>query len=88
MNLRHLEAFHAVMISGSTVRAAELMQVTQPAISRSVAELEAAVGFSLFDRIRGRLIPTSEGQMFFREVNESYKGLDRLRSTAASIRDY
>lgn len=88
MNFRLLEAFHTVMISGSTVRAAELLQVTQPAISRSVADLEAALGFALFDRVRGRLVPTPEGQMFFREVNESYKGLDRLRSAAASIREY
>ncbi|MDB6454227.1 LysR substrate-binding domain-containing protein [Falsirhodobacter sp. 20TX0035] len=88
MNFRILEAFHTVMISGSTVRAAELLQVTQPAISRSIADLEASLGFALFDRVRGRLVPTPEGQMFFREVNESYKGLDRLRSAAASIREY
>ncbi len=88
MNFRQLEAFHTVMISGSTVRAAELLQVTQPAISRSIADLEAGLGFALFDRVRGRLVPTPEGQMFFREVNESYKGLDRLRSAAASIREY
>lgn len=88
MNFRQLEAFHTVMISGSTVRAAELLQITQPAISRSIAELETTLGFALFDRVRGRLVPTPEGQMFFREVNESYKGLDRLRSAAASIREY
>lgn len=88
MNFRQLEAFHTVMISGSTVRAAELLQITQPAISRSIAELETTLGFALFDRVRGRLVPTPEGQMFFREVTESYKGLDRLRSAAASIREY
>lgn len=88
MNFRHLEAFHTVMIAGSTVRAAELLQVTQPAVSRSIADLEASIGFALFDRVRGRLVPTPEGQMFFREVTASYKGLDRLRSAAASIRDY
>lgn len=88
MNFRQLEAFHTVMISGSTVRAAELLQVTQPAISRSIADLEASLRFTLFDRVRGRLVPTPEGQLFFREVTESYRGLDRLRSAAASIREY
>ncbi|MCA0206275.1 MAG: LysR family transcriptional regulator [Proteobacteria bacterium] len=88
MNFRQLEAFRSVMISGSTVRAAELLQVTQPAVSRTIAELEASLGFALFDRVRGRLVPTPEGQLFFREVTESYKGLDRLRSAAASIREY
>lgn len=88
MKFRQLEAFHNLMISGSTVRAAELMQITQPAISRSIAELEASLGFALFDRVRGRMIPTTEGQLFFREVSESFKGMDRLRSSAAAIRDY
>src|SRR5687768_14226010 len=76
------------MTSGSASRASELLGVTQPAISRSVADLEAAVGFSLFDRVRGRLVPTPEGQMFFRDVNASFAGLDRLRSAAARIRDF
>lgn len=85
---RQLEAFNAVMISGSTVRAAELMGVTQPAVSRLIAELEAAVRFALFDRVRGRLVPTPEGELFFREVEASFIGLDRLRVSAANIRDF
>ncbi len=76
------------MISGSTVRAAELMGITQPAVSRLIMELEAATRLPLFDRIRGRLVPTPEGQLFFREVETSFKGIDRLRSAAANIRDY
>jgi len=88
MKFRQLEAFHNLMISGSTVRAAELMRITQPAVSRSIAELEASLGFTLFDRVRGRMVPTTEGQLFFREVSESFKGMDRLRSAAAAIRDF
>jgi DNA-binding transcriptional LysR family regulator len=88
LNFRQLEAFRTVMTAGSTVRAAELMQVTQPAVSRLISELEAGTGFSLFDRVRGRLVPTPEGQMFFREVDASFRGLDHLRSAASSIRDY
>ncbi|WP_295805626.1 LysR substrate-binding domain-containing protein [uncultured Nitratireductor sp.] len=88
MNFRQLEAYNAVMISGSTVRAAELMGITQPAVSRLIAELENATRFPLFDRVRGRLVPPPEGQLFFRDVESSFKGLDRLRTSAANIRDY
>lgn len=88
MKYRQIEAFHAVMISGSTVRAAELMEVTQPAVSRLISELEQSVRFALFDRVRGRLVATPEAQLLFREVEASFKGLDRLRAAAASIRDY
>jgi DNA-binding transcriptional LysR family regulator len=88
MNFRQLELFRAVMISGTASRAAELLQITQPAVSRGVGELERTLGFSLFDRVKGRLVPTPEGKLFFRDVNASFIGLDRLRSSAAQIRDF
>ncbi|MBB6562241.1 DNA-binding transcriptional LysR family regulator [Acidovorax soli] len=88
MNFRQVEAFRAVMVTGSASRAADLLQITQPAISRSILELEKLTGFALFDRIRGRLVPTAEGQLFFRDVESSFQGLDRLRVSAARIRDF
>lgn len=88
MNFRQLEIFRAVMISGSASRASELLDITQPAVSRSIAELEASLDFALFDRIRGRLVPTPEGQLFFKDVSDSFSGLDRLRASAARIRDF
>lgn len=88
MNFRQVEAFRAVMVTGSASRAAELLQLTQPAVSRSVLELEKSIGFSLFNRIRGRLVPTAEGHFFFRDVETSFQGLDLLRISAARIRDF
>lgn len=88
MNFRQLEIFRAVMISGSASRAAELLMITQPAVSRAIADLEASLGFGLYDRVRGRLVPTPEGRLFFRDVSNSFVGLDRLRASAAQIRDF
>ena len=88
MNFRQIEIFRAVMHSGSASRAAELFGVTQPAVSRSIAELERAVGFALFDRIKSRLVPTPEAQMFLVQVDRSFVGLDQLRAEAARIRDF
>lgn len=88
MNFRQLEIYRAVMVSGSASRAAELLQITQPAVSRGVGELEKTLGFALFDRVKGRLVPTPEGQLFLRDVNASFMGLDRLRASAARIRDF
>ncbi|PZQ61428.1 MAG: LysR family transcriptional regulator [Phenylobacterium zucineum] len=88
MNFRQLEIFRAVMVSGSASRAADLLQITQPAVSRAVGELEGALGFLLFDRVRGRLVPTAEGRLFFRDVSLSFVGLDSLRASAARIRDF
>ncbi len=88
MNLRQVEIYRAVMVGGSASRAAALLGITQPAVSRAVSDLEAALGFPLFDRTRGRLVPTPEGAMFYRDVAASFAGLDRLRASAAAIRDF
>jgi DNA-binding transcriptional LysR family regulator len=56
---------------------------------RSLEETDLhEVGFSLFDRVRGRLVPIPEGQLFFEDVGSSFAGLDRLRTSAARIRDF
>lgn len=87
MNHRQLETFAAVMKSGTVSRAAELLGITQPAVSRTVAELERSVGFRLFDRVRNRIIPTPEARLFYAQVEASFRGMDTLRATAARIRD-
>ena len=40
MNLRHLEAFRAVMVSGSVTQAAQSLNLSQPAVSKMLADLE------------------------------------------------
>ncbi len=62
MKLRQLEAIRAVMASGTTTHAAELMGLTQSAVSRLVAQLEEELGLSIFDRRHGRLQITPEGR--------------------------
>jgi DNA-binding transcriptional LysR family regulator len=88
MNFRQLETFRAVMHSGSASRAAELLQITQPSVSRSIADLEETVGFALFNRVRSRLVPTPEAKLLLREVDRSFVGLERLRAEVARIRDF
>jgi len=88
MNFRQVEIFATVMRAGSASRAAELLSVSQPAVSRALADLEGAVGFALFARIRNRLVPTPEGRQFFSDVERSFRGIDSLRASAARIRDH
>ncbi|MEM1235590.1 MAG: LysR substrate-binding domain-containing protein [Pseudomonadota bacterium] len=88
MDVRQIETFQAVMIFGTTARAAKTLGVSQPAVSKAIAALERSVGFQLFDREKGRLVPTTEGQLYFREVQLAFAGITKLRSAAARIRDY
>lgn len=87
MNLRDIDVFNAIMTSGGAGAAADLLDTSQPAVSRSLAKLEAELGFSLFERIRGRLVPTREGQLFHAEVRANLVGLDRLKLRAAQIKE-
>jgi DNA-binding transcriptional LysR family regulator len=88
MHYRQIETFRAVLLTGSASRAAELLDITQPAVSRAVAELERSVGFALFDRSGGRLAPTAEARLLFAEVDKAFIGLDKIRAEAARIRDF
>ncbi len=87
LNPRQLEAFQAVMRHGAVTRAATALGISQPAVSRLVADLEIALGFQLFLRAGGRVTPTPEAESFMEELERSYVGLDRLVQAAAEIRD-
>ena len=64
MTLRHLEIFCAVCAQGSFTRAAEKLNMAQPAVSAAVRELEEYYGVKLFDRISRRLYLTEAGKRF------------------------
>lgn len=86
LNLRHLEAFRAVMLAGSVVGAARLLNLTQPGVSRTIALLELRLGYALFERRGRRLVPTPEAESLYREVEQVYAGIDRIAQVAQDIR--
>lgn len=88
MDVRQIETYQAVMTFGTTSKAAEVLGMSQPAVSKAIMTLERSIGFKLFDREKGRLTPSAEGQLFYREVQASLAGIAKLRSSAARIRDY
>lgn len=86
LNIKQLDAFRAVMISGSTVGAAQLLRVSQPAISRLISQLEATLQLTLFDRTSGRLEPTAEAKLLSSEVERTFASVDKIREIARDIR--
>lgn len=83
---RQLDAFRAVMIHGTVTAAAELLDLTQPAISKLIAGLERETQLKLFERLRKRLVPTPEAELFFDEAERLSLGLNSLQRVAASLR--
>lgn len=63
MNLNHLAIFHAAAEEGSMSRAAERLFISQPAVSKQIGELEAALGVSLFDRLPRGLRLSAAGEL-------------------------
>jgi DNA-binding transcriptional LysR family regulator len=71
--LRQMEVFRAVMLTGSINGASKLLFTSQPAISRIVAHTEQTLGLTLFNRVKGKLVPSPEGEALFREVEDFYQ---------------
>ena len=88
MNPRELEIFNALMIHGTTARTAEIVNLSQPAVSKAIQSLERSCGFALFQRQNGRLRATAEGRIFHREVAETFSGLAHLKSVAQRLREF
>lgn len=85
LTARHVEAIHAVMRTGSVRGAAQLLGVAQPGLSRMIRHIEDRLGFALFDRSSGRLVPTQEAHLLARHVEEVHKGLVDLDQVAQRL---
>ena len=81
-----LDVFGAIVATGSITAAARHLGVSQPGVSRSLADLEREIGFALFVRDKKRLLITPEGLAFSDEVTRSHVGLERLAKAADEIR--
>ncbi len=86
MNLRQIEVFHAVYSIGSISGASRLLRVSQPSISKMVKHTESRLGFPLFRLVRGRLTPTDEAHVLFREAEDLHARMDTFRRTALGLR--
>lgn len=84
MNYRQLEAFHAVMGTGSITAAARALNLTQPAVTKIVRHFEDQLGFPLFNRVNGRLVPTDDALALFPDVERVF---DEMRTVGQTIDD-
>lgn len=85
MDLRLLTAFRAVVSAGSVSAAADVLLVSQPALSRQLQQLERQTGVRLFDRQRGRLQLTAAGHAFLVATEDVLAAAENARSLADSL---
>jgi len=86
MRLRHIEVFHAVYTCGSITAAAKLLNVSQPSVSKVLAHAEQQLGFALFDRIKGKIIPTQEAERLITHVTDANENINELRRVSENLR--
>jgi len=86
MELRHLRYFVAVAAHGSFNRAAEVLHLTQPALSRQVKDLEEELGVPLLVRGQNTVKLTESGDLFYEEAREvlarANEAVQRVRGEA------
>ncbi len=70
MEIRVLRYFLTVVREESVTKAAQVLHITQPTLSRQLAQLEEEIGVRLFDRSSRRIQPTSEGILLRRRAEE------------------
>jgi len=86
LTLRQIEAFKAVIENGTISRAAMVLNVSQPAMSKMIAHLEDDTGLKLFDRVKGRLAPTGRGMRLYEEIGRIFAGVRQVESAVDAIR--
>lgn len=86
INLRQLMCFQAVLTTGTTKSAAKILNMSQPAASMAIGNLEHQLGFILFNREKGRLIPTPEAHQLYETVKTALNGFDNISYVADEIK--
>jgi DNA-binding transcriptional LysR family regulator len=86
MDARLLMTFRIVVENQSMTAAAEILGLTQPAVSAQISRLETQIGFALFERVGTKLKVTDKGRWYYDEVVIALGVIDRLAETANVIR--
>ncbi|MBL8699284.1 MAG: LysR family transcriptional regulator [Alphaproteobacteria bacterium] len=87
MNARQLEVFRAIMLNRSLTAAAAALNVSQPAVSKLLRHFEAQLGYRLFERVSGRLVPTAEAHLLFEDADRIFREIEVLQRFSRRIRE-
>lgn len=87
LNPRQIEAFRTVVVTGGVTAAAKALNITQPAVTRLIHDLQYALDLTLFVKRGSRLVPTNEALLLYREVERQFVGLEKIENAARNLRE-
>lgn len=87
MTLRQLEILRAVLRFQTTMAAARVLGMSQPAVSAALKQMESQLGFALFERVNNRLFPTEAARMLQQEAEPLFTIHTALEQKLQDLRD-
>ena len=87
LRFRQLQAFHAIVETGTVTGAAARLGISQPGLSNLLAQLERETRVRLFERSKGRLSPTPEADVLYREVDTVVRGLEHVSQAVTDLQN-
>lgn len=86
LNVRYLAVFRTIMQMGTVSGASRILNVSQPALTKSLQLLEARLGVILFERIKGKLYPTPDAELLMPEVEKLFGMLRSIEHMANEVK--
>lgn len=87
MTIRQLQIFLEVCTHLSITKTAQALYLSQPAVSKTIKELEQDIGLQLFDRINGKIFLNEEGKLFRIKAQQLLKDFDSLTNFSSDYED-
>ena len=87
MKYKQLLAFRTVMLTGSVSGTAKRIHLSQPAVSNLITSLEHNCGFTLFERRKGRLIPTPDAHHIYDTITKALSAFEKVSQYSHDIRE-
>ena len=85
LNSKQIEIFYHIYREGSITKAARALNVSQPALSKSISYTEDKLGFKLFNRVSKKLVPTDEANELYEYASMVIFQLDSFNNTAKDL---
>lgn len=88
ITLRELEVLQTLIRTGTSISAARELGITQPAVSRRLAQLETSLGYPLFGREGGRLVPLIDALTISEQLTPIFAALERITMPRSAAQSY
>jgi DNA-binding transcriptional LysR family regulator len=86
IKLRQIEVLHAILSTGSVTAAANVLNVSQPAVSKQLQQTEQQLGFQLFVRDRNHIRATEEALALYREIEQALPNIEAIQRLAGNLK--